>query len=237
VIRIAGRTINVGVASGDARTRSPPRSTPRSARRSSSCRSRRPSRRTSSRARTSRRASTAATPSTRSSRARRRDGRDRAGRRRLGRRRRDRGARERRRPDYDAIALENHARADIALALAHVTPRGAPSEKKWRWVRPRRARLDRHGDDARPRRTIARSSVSTASSRRRCRARSPPPPASRCSREVAPERQLGRHALPLFPPYDAFDFTNSEVETALAAGITPLKPVVDPQTRVQHAGV
>ena len=37
-------------------------------------------------------------------------------------------------PDYDAIALENHASSDIALALAHVTVAWTSSEKKWRWV-------------------------------------------------------------------------------------------------------
>ena len=37
-------------------------------------------------------------------------------------------------PDFDAIALENHAAADIALALTHVTSAWLPAEKRWRWI-------------------------------------------------------------------------------------------------------
>jgi phage tail sheath gpL-like len=43
--------------------------------------------------------------------------------------------------------------------------------------------------------------------------------------------------LPLPLPDDAFAFTNTEVESALAAGLTPLTSVVDPQTRIAQPGL
>jgi phage tail sheath gpL-like len=140
-------------------------------------------------------------------------------------------------PDYDAIALENHAAADIALALSHVTTAWSSSEKKWRWI-----------FIGEPGTIGAATTLASAANDRAivvvCCEQCPNLPG-----EIATAAAFGMLSrsrpngnwdgmrLPLFPPYDAYDFTNSEVETALAAGVTPLKPVVDPQTRVQTPGV
>lgn len=140
-------------------------------------------------------------------------------------------------PDYDAIALENHKAADIGLALAHVTTAWGAAEKKWRWVI--------FGETG----SIGTATALAAAANDRAIAilNCESSPSLPCELAVAgaiaklaksrPNANWDGQKLPLFPPPDAFDFTNGEVESALAAGITPLKAVVDPQTRVQQPGV
>lgn len=140
-------------------------------------------------------------------------------------------------PEYDAIALENHKAADIALALTHVQTAWGPAEKKWRWVV--------FGETG----TIgtATALASAANDRAILVLDCEQSPSLPCELAVAgaiaklakarPNANWDGQKLPIYPPPDAFDFTNSEVETALAAGVTPLKAVVDPQTRVQQPGV
>lgn len=140
-------------------------------------------------------------------------------------------------PDYDAIALGNHASADIALALAHVTAAWTASEKKWRWIV-----LGENG-------TIGTATALASAANDRAIAVINCEQCPNLTGEIAAAAAFGLLSrsrpngnwdgmrLPLYPPYDAYDFTNTEVETALAAGLTPLKPVVDPQTRVQTPGV
>lgn len=140
-------------------------------------------------------------------------------------------------PDYDAIPLENHKAADIALAITHVTAAWGAAEKKWRWIV--------FGETG----SIGTATALAAAANDRailvldCE-QSPSLP---CELAVAgaiaklaksrPNANWDGQKLPIYPPPDSFDFTNSEVESALAAGVTPLKAVVDPQTRVQQPGV
>lgn len=140
-------------------------------------------------------------------------------------------------PDYDAIAIGNHTATDVGTALTHVTAAWTASEKKWRWVV-----IGEPGSIG-----TATTLASAANDRAivvACCEKCPNLPG-----EIATATAFGKLSrsrpngnwdglrLPLYPPSDAFDFTNSEVESALAAGVTPLKAVVDPQTRVQTPGV
>jgi phage tail sheath gpL-like len=140
-------------------------------------------------------------------------------------------------PDYDTIALENHTTTSIGLALTHVTIAWGAAEKKWRWIV--------YGEPG----SIATATTLAAAANDRGIVignveASPSIPAeiavalavAICA-TARPNANWDGMRLPLFPPYDAFDFTNSEVETALAAGLVPLKPVVDANTRVQQPGV
>lgn len=140
-------------------------------------------------------------------------------------------------PDYDAIAFENHASADIALALAHVIAAWTASEKKWRW-----AVFGEPGSIGTGT-TLSSAANDRAIAVIECEQCFSLPGEMAAAGAVAllskarPNGNWDGMRLPLFPPYDAFAFTNTEVESALAAGLTPLTPVVDPQTRVQQPGV
>lgn len=137
--------------------------------------------------------------------------------------------------DYDTIALENHNTTAIALGLAHVTVAWGISEKKWRWLV--------YGDTGSigTATTIASAANDKAMVVANCE-RSP----SLCA-ELAtgvaiaitaksrPNANWDGQELPLYPPPDAFAFTPTQQETALAAGITPLVTVVNPNTRVTKA--
>ncbi len=139
--------------------------------------------------------------------------------------------------DYDVIAQENHTTADIALALAHVTAAWGPSEKKWRWVV--------FGEPG----TIGTATALAAAANDRaivignCEGTPSLPVEIATALGVAllakarPNGNWDGQRIPIAPPSDAQAFTGTEIEVALAAGITPLSPVVDPQTRVQQPGV
>jgi len=140
-------------------------------------------------------------------------------------------------PDYDVIALANHASADLSLALAHVIPAWGPTEKHWRWVL--------FGEPG----TIGVGTALAVAANDRaigvisCEQMPSLPGEMAAAGGVGllsvarPNGNWDRMRLPLYPPSDAFAYTGSEVEVALAAGLTPLTPVVDPQTRVQQPGV
>lgn len=140
-------------------------------------------------------------------------------------------------PDYDLIVMENHQSADIALALTHVTVAWTPSEKKWRWVV-----FGEPGSIG-----TATTLASAANDRAilvACCEQSPSLPgeiataiAIAVASRARPNGNWDKLRIPIYPAYDTYDFTNTEVETALANGIIPLKSVTDPQTRVQTLGV
>jgi phage tail sheath gpL-like len=140
-------------------------------------------------------------------------------------------------PDYDAIALENHASTDIALALAHVTVAWTPSEKKWRWLVFGEPGSIGVGT------TLAVSANDRGIAVINCEQIKALPGEIAAAAGVGllsktrPNGNWDGLRLPLPPPDDAFAFTNTEVESALAAGLTPLTPVVDAQTRIQTPGV
>lgn len=140
-------------------------------------------------------------------------------------------------PEYDAIAFDNHASADIALALAHVTIAWGPSEKKWRYLL--------FGEPG----TIGTATTLSSAANDRGIEVLVGEQVKSLPGEIAAAGLVGLLSksrpngnwdglkLPLFPPDDASAFTNTEIETALAAGLTPLTPVVDPQTKAQQPNV
>jgi len=140
-------------------------------------------------------------------------------------------------PDYDTVSMENHLSADIALALTHVTTAWGPAEKKWRWV------VFGEPGSIGTATTLASAANDRAIVVASCQ-NSPSLPgeiataiAVAITSRARPNGNWDRMKLPLYPPYDAYDYTNSQVESALAAGLVPLKSVTDPQTRVQTLGV
>lgn len=140
-------------------------------------------------------------------------------------------------PDYDVIALENHASADITLAISHVATAWGPSEKKWRWVL-----LAETGSigTVTPLATAANDRAISVIGCRGCKSLPGEIAAAAGVALLSKTRPNGNwdgQRLPLFPPDDANELTNTEIETLLAAGVTPLKPIVDPQTRVVQPGV
>jgi phage tail sheath gpL-like len=139
--------------------------------------------------------------------------------------------------DVDTIALENHNTTSIAVALAHITAAWGPIEKHWRWIvvgEPgsigtattlSSAANDKgivvvvcEGTPSLPGEIATASSLAITSMTR-------------------PNANWDRKELPLFPPANALAFTITEQQTALEAGLTPLVPVSHPQTRVQKSGV
>jgi len=140
-------------------------------------------------------------------------------------------------PDYDAISMENHATADISLALSHVTAAWAPSEKKWRWI------LFGEPGSLGVATPLAVGANDRAIGVGVCELSPSLPGEIATALGVAltsrsrPNGNWDGLRLPLFPPPDIFDFTNTEVESALAVGLVPLKAVVDSQTRIQQPGV
>jgi len=134
--------------------------------------------------------------------------------------------------DFDAIAINNHAAADITEINAHVATAWGPAEKKWRWFV-----LGEAGSIA-----TATALASAANHQAvlvfNCEgSRSLPGEIAAagavglCSR-TQPNANYNGLQLPLYPPTTALAFTGTEVETALGAGLTPLSPILDAQKRV-----
>ena len=138
-------------------------------------------------------------------------------------------------PDFDGIALENHVSGDITLALAHVTTAWTAGEKKWRWIT-----IGEPGTlgTATP---LASAANDRAIAVINCNG-SPSLPGEFAAAAIValfvPSRPNGNWdgmQLPLYPPYDAQVMTTSQIESALAAGVTPLMPVIN--NRVTVPGV
>ncbi len=139
--------------------------------------------------------------------------------------------------DYDTLALANHKAADIALALTHVTQAWGVSEKKWRWVV-----FGEHG-------TIGTATALASAANDKgivlaeCEGCTNLPSEIATAMSIAissrsrPNANWDGLELPLTPPVEADQFTNTEIETALAAGLTPLQAVVNPTTRVAKSNV
>lgn len=139
--------------------------------------------------------------------------------------------------DYDTIALENHNTTAVALGLAHVTQSWAPTEKKWRWLV--------YGEPG----TIG--SATTLASAANDKAMLFPnfeacpnlpgeiatTVACAVTSKTRPNANWDNMQLPLYPPPEAFVFTNTEIETALAAGVLPLTAVISPSTRAIQQNV
>lgn len=140
-------------------------------------------------------------------------------------------------PDFDAIAIGNHAAQDIADALAAVTTAWTATEKKWRWIIV-----------GEPGTIGTATALATAANDRAIvvinanGTRSMPGEIAACgavalTAKSRPNGNWDGQRVLIYPPDDANAYTNTQVETALAAGITPLTPFTDANTRVTQQGV
>lgn len=138
---------------------------------------------------------------------------------------------------YDAIVFSNHAAADITEINADIVARWGIAEKRWRWYF-----LGEPGTigTATALATAANHQAAIIASFEGC-----PNTAGEIATALAvgafsrerPNANYDGMKLPLFPPSIATVYTPTEVETAIAAGLTPLTAQIDPFTRVVASGV
>lgn len=139
--------------------------------------------------------------------------------------------------DFDAIAVSPHAAAVITTINNHIASTWQPTEKKPRWIFV--------GETG----TIATATaLATAANHEGClvvsweQSRSLPcelaaaAAVALCSKN-RPNANYDGQKLPLYPPPIAYVYTNGELETALGAGLTPLTAVVDNATKTVIEGV
>jgi phage tail sheath gpL-like len=139
--------------------------------------------------------------------------------------------------DFDAIPVSPHGAAVVTAITTHIATTWSASEKKPRWFF-----LGEAG-------TIATAtSLATAANHEGVivcsweQARSLPQEIATakavlmCSKS-RPNANYDGNLLPLYPPPIAFDYTSAEVETALNAGLSPLKSVVDNASKTVIEGV
>lgn len=126
--------------------------------------------------------------------------------------------------NYDAIAISIHSSAAITDAAAHLAAMWSYAQKYWRWVVM--------GDKASL--GTATGYASSADSEKiliaSCEA-SPSLPSEIATAvavaawgRVAPNANLDGVELALYPPAPASAYTGAEVESALVGGVTPLRP-------------
>lgn len=139
--------------------------------------------------------------------------------------------------DIDGIAISNHAAADMADLLTHIEAMWQPQTKKWRW-----AVVGERGSIG-----TATTLAAAANDRGVLVAVCEGTPSLPCEIATAvatallsrerPNTNYDGMTLPLYPCTVANAFTGTEVETALAAGLVPLTPIVDVTTREVIDGV
>ena len=125
---------------------------------------------------------------------------------------------------YEAVAISNHATADITALGTHLASAWAPAAKRWRF-----AIVGENGT------LSAANTLSAAADSERIVVvgyeESPSLPceiaaavACGISAREQPNYNWDYEELPLFTPPDSAVFTDTEIETLLAAGTTPLAP-------------
>lgn len=139
--------------------------------------------------------------------------------------------------DFDAIAVSPHASAVITEINTHIAATWTATEKKPRWIFVGEAG------------SIATATTLASAANHEgvlvCsweQSRSLPGEiAAACAVALCsttrPNANYDGFKLPLYPPPIAYDYTNTELETALNAGLTPLKSIVDPTTKTVVDGV
>lgn len=127
---------------------------------------------------------------------------------------------------YDGIAFGNHAAADITLINTNVAAQWGATSKKWRWYF-----VAENG-------TIGTATALAAAANHQGAIVSSFEGCPMLTGEIATAMCMGAFSrerpnavynamkVPLYPPNAATVYTDSEVETAIAAGLTPLTAVV-----------
>lgn len=139
--------------------------------------------------------------------------------------------------DFDALALATHHTATLTPVATHIASTWSASEKKPRWIV-----LGETGSIG-----TATTLASTANHEGVLvlnweQSRSLPYEIAAagavllCSKN-RPNANYDGAKLPLYPPPIAYAYTNTEIESALNAGVTPLSPVVDPTAKTVVDGV
>lgn len=139
--------------------------------------------------------------------------------------------------EFDAVALATHHTATLTPVATHITSTWSASEKKPRWFV-----LGETG-------TIGTGTTLASTANHEGvlvlsweQSRSLPCEIAAagavllCSKN-RPNANYDGAKLPLYPPPIAYAYTNTEIETALLAGLTPLSPVVDPVAKTVIDGV
>lgn len=138
---------------------------------------------------------------------------------------------------FDGIVFANHLAADITEINTDIVSRWSPSEKMYRWYF-----LGEMGTigTATPLATAANHQAVLIASQEGCLST-----AGEMATALAvgvfsrsrPNAIYNGMSLPLAPPPAAIVYTKTELETAIAAGLTPLTAVVDNFTKTVQAGV
>lgn len=139
--------------------------------------------------------------------------------------------------EYDGIAIANHAAADITDINTHLASAWGVAEKKWRWIFV-----------GEPGSIGTGTALASAANHHGCIVAScegsPSLPGelatALCFGAFSRERPNANYngmKLPIFPPSSAIAYTGSEVESAIAAGLTALTPVLTPQRAIVPAVV
>lgn len=137
--------------------------------------------------------------------------------------------------EYDGIAIANHTAADITDINTHLASAWGVAEKKWRWIF-----VGEFGSIG------TATSLASAANHHGCivaNVEGSPSLAGEIATAVCfgafsrdrPNANYNGLKLPLFPPASATAFTGSEVETAIAAGLTALTPVLTSQRAIVPA--
>jgi phage tail sheath gpL-like len=135
--------------------------------------------------------------------------------------------------DYDGLALANHAAADVTNLLTHVTSAWGASQQ-----RPRHAFIGERGSlgtattlatAANDKSIIVVNAEGTGSTPGEIAAAA----ATAWFAYEAPNTNMDGVRLALFAPTPALAFTDAEVESALASGVTPLTPTADGALKIE----
>jgi phage tail sheath gpL-like len=135
--------------------------------------------------------------------------------------------------DYDAVALANHAAADVTNAIAHVSAAWGYSQQ-----RPRHVVIGERGSlgtaqalatAANDKSIIVVNAEGTGSTPGEIAAAA----ALAWFSFEAPNVNMDGTRLALFAPAAALAYTDTEVESALAGGVTPLTPTADGQLKIE----
>lgn len=132
---------------------------------------------------------------------------------------------------FDGIAFANHVSADITEINTDITSRWGYAEKRWRWYF-----LGERGSigTATALASAANHQAVIVTSFEGCLNTCGEIAAAMAVLTFSRERPNANYdgaTVPLYPPAAATIYTPTEVETAIAAGLTPLTAVIDPFTR------
>lgn len=127
---------------------------------------------------------------------------------------------------YDGVALGNHAAADITLINTNLAAQWGATSKKWRWYF-----VGENGSigTATSLASAANHQGAIVASLEGCPMLTGQLATALCIGAFSRERPNAIYnamKLPIAPPAAATNYTDSEVETAIAAGLTPLTAVI-----------